>query len=192
MNPGILGGAFDPPHNAHLLIAGAARDQLGLDTVLFIPYATGPHRPEGPVAGDDHRLQMVRLCVAGHDGLQVDDRELGRGGVSYTVDTLEELAEERPGERPTLILGADQLAEFTGWRSWERILELADLAGLRRTGHPVTDVDPAAARRLRWIDLPLLEISSTLVRERIAAGSDISHLVPPAVARYIEEHRLYT
>jgi len=192
MNLGILGGAFDPPHNAHLMIAEAARQQLGLDRVRFIPYAAGPHRPEGAVADAADRFEMVVRCIADLEVFEADDREIAQGGTSWTVDTLEAIAAEIPGGRLTLILGTDQLRLFTTWRSWERILELAELAALRRGDEVTDDLEPVVAARVRAIDLPPMEVSSTLVRAALAAGEDIRHLVPPAVARYIEEHRLYT
>jgi len=192
MKTGVLGGAFDPPHIAHLTIARAAREQLLLDRVRFIPYALGPHRQEGPVASARDRMEMVRLCVAEHDAFQADERELLRGGVSYTVDTLEELVGEEPGMDLVLIVGADQLETFTTWRSWERILELAEIAVFARPEHTVADLPAEVVGRVRLVDLPPLQVSSTLVRRQVAEGGDIRHLVPPAVARYIEEHRLYS
>lgn len=191
MKIGVLGGAFDPPHIAHLTIAETAREQLLLDRVRFIPYTLGPHRQEGPVASAESRMEMVRLCVAAHDVFEADDRELRRGGVSYTVDTLEELASEDPGAELVLIVGADQLETFTTWRSWERILELAEIAVFARPDHAVEDLPSEVVGRVRLVDLPPLEVSSTLVRRHVAEGRDIRYLVPPAVARYIEEHRLY-
>lgn len=191
MKIGIVGGAFDPPHNGHLLIAGGARDALGLERVLFIPYTVGPHKPEGARARPEHRLEMLRLAVEGEASFAVDDREIRRGGTSYTVDTLRSLREEYPGEALTLIVGSDQLALFETWKEWEVIRELAEIAVIDRPECPVEELPAELRAAAVPVRLPPIPISSTEVRERVGAGRSIRSLVPREVARYIEEHRLY-
>lgn len=191
MRSGVLGGAFDPPHMGHLIVAEGTRDALGLDRVLFIPYAQGPHRPSGPRAGGQHRLNMLEAALATEPDMEVDPRELRREGLSYTVDTLRFLARESPDEEFTLIVGSDQMLVFDEWRDHEAILELARVAAVERPGYPISDLDPEVGSRIVHVQLPLLLISSTDIRERVAAGRTIRHLVPAPVARYIQEHGLY-
>ncbi|MFO7768277.1 MAG: nicotinate-nucleotide adenylyltransferase [bacterium] len=191
MRTGVLGGAFDPPHTGHLIVAEGTRDALALDRVLFIPYSEGPHRPSGPRAGSGHRLAMLEAALASEPCLTADDRELRRGDRSYTVDTLRSLADEGGGEELTLIVGSDQMLVFDEWKEAGTILELARVAVVERPGHPLSELDPEMGSRIIQVQLPLLLISSTDIRERVAAGRTIRHLVPEPVARYIQEHGLY-
>lgn len=187
----MLGGAFDPPHMGHLAIATGVRDALPLDRVLFIPYAEGPHRPEGPRASGAHRFAMLEAALSGLGGFEADDRELRRGGPSYTVDTLEDLAATYPDADLYLILGSDQAATLPDWRGPERITALAHIAVAIRPDHPLKEVAGIPPDRIVRVDLPRVLVSSTQIRQRTAAGQDIQFLVPGAVARYIEEHGLY-
>ncbi|MFC1530617.1 nicotinate-nicotinamide nucleotide adenylyltransferase, partial [Gemmatimonadota bacterium] len=122
MRLGVYGGAFDPPHAGHLIIAEGVLEACELDRILFIPYTTGPHRPAGPAASPDHRLEMLRLCLAGHPAFEPDDREIRRGGTSYMIDTLRSLLDDQPGAELHLIVGSDQLKIFRDWREWRTIL----------------------------------------------------------------------
>ena len=191
MRTGILGGAFDPPHSGHLIIAEAAAAALALDEVRFIPYAIGPHRPEGTVAAAGDRLNMTRLAVEDRPGLVCDGREVRAGGTSYTVDTLRGLQQEFPAAEFFLILGSDQFALIHTWRDWVSIVEMVGIAVIARPGGSREDPAPALAGKATWVEHPPIPISSTDLRTRIAAGADVGSLVPDSVARYIEEHRLY-
>lgn len=191
MRFGILGGAFDPPHTAHLIIAGGVRDALHLDRVLFIPYHIGPHRPGGAVAGPEHRIRMLELALSSEPAFQVDAREVEREGPSYTIDTLRSLSSDHPGVGLVLIVGSDQLAEFQTWREWETMLDMVEIAGVVRPGNALDTLPEAIATRITPVELPPMPVSSTLIRERVAAGESIRHLVPPQVHRYIEENELY-
>lgn len=191
MKTGVFGGAFDPPHAGHLIIAEGVREQLALDRVLFVPYTIGPHRPEGPVVQARHRLRMLELSIEGSGSFAIDDRELRRGGISFTVETLRGLMEDRPGDDLVLIIGSDQLPIFTEWKEWEAILDLAGVAVVERPGFDMGEGPPELRSRMVTVSIPLLLLSSTMVRERVAAGRSIRYLVPPPVADYIEEHRLY-
>jgi nicotinate-nucleotide adenylyltransferase len=193
---GVLGGTFDPVHHGHLAIAEEARETLGLERVLLIPAARPPHKPGRPITAADHRLAMAEIAVADNPALAVSQIEVERGGDSYTVDTLEAL--RRQGcEDLWFILSSEALAGFPAWRDPGRILELARLAVVPRGGASgldaawVRDRFPGQEDRFRFLPGPLLPISGSVIRRRVAAGRSIRYLVPDGVARYIAQHRLY-
>ncbi len=184
MRLGILGGSFDPIHHAHLIVAQLAREQLGLDRVVLMVAAHQPLKAgHGAPAVD--RARMAELAIDGIEGLVVDCRELGRPGPSYTVDTLRELAAEQPGAELILLLGADTARQFASWRDPEGIRALATLAAFARSGEA-----PPAEIPLR-VDVPRLELSSTAIRARAAAGRSLAGWVPASVAGYISGLALY-
>ena len=191
MRIGVYGGAFDPPHSGHIIIAGGVREQLDLDHVLFIPYTMGPHRPAGTVVSTEHRLEMLRLCIGEDEGFMIDDREIRRGGVSYMIDTLHSLLSDHPRSELVLIVGSDQLGIFTEWKEWRRILELAVIAVIERPGHSLTEGPEELLENMVTISIEPQSLSSTQVREWIAEGIDIRQLVPEPVVRYIQEYGLY-
>jgi nicotinate-nucleotide adenylyltransferase len=196
-----MGGTFDPIHVAHLAAAEEAREALGLERILFIPNETPPFKLEGAAANGQDRLAMVRLAIAGNPAFEASDMELQRGGVSYTADTMETLAdaERQAGREPdlTLILSAETLHDLPGWHEPARLLAACRIAVLPRAGYPAPDPEwlraqlPGAEQRVDLLDGPRLEISSTAIRERVAAGRSIRYLVPPVVERYIADHDLY-
>lgn len=192
---GLYGGAFDPPHNAHIALARAAVDQLALHRLHIVPTGQAWHKTRA-LSDAHHRLAMCRLAFAGDARWQVDARELHRDGPSYTVDTLEELRAEHPGAALHLIIGADQAAAFHTWRRAADIARLAQLVIVPRGDVAAPDV-PALMRALpgmpppQLLHLPPLPHSATALRQRVAAGQSIEDLAPPAVARYIADHHLY-
>jgi nicotinate-nucleotide adenylyltransferase len=198
MRVGILGGTFSPPHHGHLICAQEARIQLDLDVVWLIPVGDPPHRRlEGDEAvSKEHRLAMTKLAVIGQPGLEVSTIELDRDGTSYTVDTLAELNEQEPDAQLTLIIGADQAMSFGNWREPERIAELADIAVATRVDH---DRQQAVAEVIRATGgkeplefaMPRVDISSTLIRDRVYSGATVAHFVPAGVPELIEEAGLY-
>jgi nicotinate-nucleotide adenylyltransferase len=188
LSTGVLGGTFDPIHLGHLRAAEAVREALGLERVLFVPAAEPPHRPE-PVASRLDRFAMVALATASHPDFVVSDLELRREGPSYSVDTLEALA-ARTGGPLVLILGSDALADLPGWHRVERVLELARIAVLERPGRPSRAEAPTW--QVERVAAPLLEVSSSEVRERLRSGRGVRYLVPDAVADYIAKRELYT
>jgi nicotinate-nucleotide adenylyltransferase len=200
---GILGGTFNPPHLGHLAIARHAREELDLERVLLIPANAAPHKP-----GDDcpahHRLRMCELLVVGTDGIVVCALEIDRGGTSYTVDTLAHIHGSAPDAELTFIVGADTARTLAAWREPAKLLELADLAVAARSGSArrevleavervVGDADAgrSAVARMRFLEMPVIEISSSQVRARAARSEPVDELVGPAVAAYIAEHQLY-
>ena len=195
---GILGGTFDPPHCGHLKLAGQALSELRLDRVLLMPVHTPPHkRSERGCASPEDRLQMCRLAVDGLEEICVSDIEVARGGPSYTVDTLNEITDEHRDLRLTLILGADMARTLGSWREPVRLCALADLAVAMREGVSAEEVTAqlrslsVEERRLKFLRLPPVAVSSSMVRERVRAGESIAGLVGRAVAGYIAEHHLY-
>ena len=174
-----LGGAFDPPHNAHVALAQAALAQLQLDELRVLPTGNAWHKARG-LSPAEHRLAMARLAFAGVPGVVVDDRELRR---------------EHPQDTLVLVLGADQADTFDQWRESAEIARLAiiSIAGRPRAAEPAGTVNAARVPGGRWvaITLPPLPVSATDIRERRAAGHGIDHLVPAPVARYIDRHHLY-
>jgi nicotinate-nucleotide adenylyltransferase len=188
---GVFGGSFDPPHIGHLLLASDAREALRLDRLIFVPAATQPfkvHTP--PVAPARDRLEMVRLAVADDANYVVDDTEIGRKGLSFTVDTLEHLSKKNPGAELFLLLGEDTLAGFDGWRNPERIRELATLAVMRRSGFERSPV-AVMADSVTNVSTRRVDVSSTEIRERLRAGKSIKGFVPESVERFIEARGLY-
>lgn len=187
---GILGGSFDPVHVGHLIIADRAVEILRLDRLLFIPTAVTPHKRDRALAPARKRLAMIRAAVRGHPVLEASDMEIRRGGVSFTVDTLRTLRRRHPGARLHLLLGADSLGILHMWKDIREIVRLADFAVLGRPNHPGRRV-PIKGMRIRRLDTPLVEVSSTEIRARVKRGASIRYLVPEAVRRLIARGKLY-
>lgn len=184
---GIFGGSFDPVHDGHLTVATAAARALGLGAVHLVPACVQPFKTDRELAPAEHRLAMLDLAVAGTDSLLADDREIRRGGVSYTVETLRELSAEHPADGLCLLVGADAVRDLPQWRHAEEIARLARIVVLTRPGvavpphPPITDI----------LKVPAVDVSATEVRARVARGESIRGLVPDAVADYIALHELY-
>ncbi|HMM48272.1 MAG TPA: nicotinate-nucleotide adenylyltransferase [Miltoncostaeaceae bacterium] len=181
----MLGGTFDPPHLGHAVIAGEALWRLKLDEVLLIPARLPPHKPAGTHGDPVQRLRWTRALAGGRPGLRVRSDEIDRPGPSYTVDTLTALASEYPDASLWFIMGADQLGALPTWHRWRRIITLARIAAIPRAEVPLAEIrriaDRVAPGRVDTLEIPRVDISSTLVRERIAAGLPVWHLVPERV-----------
>ena len=191
MRLALFGGSFDPPHIGHLLVAVDAAEQLALDRVLFMPAATQPLKAGRVVAAAEHRVAMVRLLVQGDPRLDVSTIEVDRAGLSFTVDTLAQLAERQPQDTRFLLLGDDVLASFGQWKEPRRILELAQVVLLEREGQQSAlpgAMDGAEVVRLRT---RRVDVSSTEIRERIRAGKSVRGMVTDGVAEYIGRAGIY-
>jgi nicotinate-nucleotide adenylyltransferase len=194
---GLLGGTFNPPHVGHMVCAQEALIALELDRVLLLPVHTPPHKPLQDDPGPELRLELCRLAVGDAPGIEVSTHEIERAGRSYTVDTLRALHDARPEDDLTFIVGADQAAGLPGWREPAAVLELAELAVAEREATRSDDVLdelyglPGVPERVRFFAMPRIDVSSSLIRRRVAAGLPIRWLVPDAVERAITERGLY-
>lgn len=187
MRVGVFGGTFDPPHVGHLILAADACDTLQLDRLIFVPAAAQPFKVGTPaIATPEERLEMVRLAAGDDSRYGVEDAEIRREGLSYTVDTLEEIARRNPGAELFLLIGQDTLAGFAGWKNPGRIRALATLAVMQRAGDPRATPEGARSISTRRVD-----VSSTEIRERLAAGKSIRGFVPEPVERFIATRGLY-
>jgi nicotinate-nucleotide adenylyltransferase len=209
---GILGGTFDPVHHGHLRLAEEASDACGFDRVVLVPAAL-PNLRDAPSTPAAHRLAMTQLAARGNPRLSVDDRELKRAGMSYTVDTLLELrAALDPQAALTIILGADAFLRLPRWDRWLQLFDLAHVLVATRPGYELeaqadrvpalndewrrrragaTDLHGQPAGCIARLDIPLLEISATDVRARFSRGASVRYLLPDAVVDYIAAHHLY-
>jgi nicotinate-nucleotide adenylyltransferase len=188
----LFGGSFDPPHLAHVALARAVWQSLPGAEVRWLP-AGRPWQKEAAraVTSAEHRVAMVRLAIAGEARWVLDERDVQRSGPSYTIDTVDELRRERPGERLFLVLGADQHASLHTWHRWRELLAAITPAVAHRPGERARPHPEVAAVPIVELAMPASPISATAVRARAARGADISRLVPPEVAGYIARHRLY-
>jgi nicotinate-nucleotide adenylyltransferase len=214
---GILGGTFNPPHIGHVALARCALRELRMERVVLMPVGEAPHKPAGEDPGAEHRLRMCRLAVTGAEGLTTCALEVERAGPSYTVDTLRAVHASHENTQLTFIVGADAARTLPSWREPGELLELASLAVAEREGAERQDVlrAVAAARAataatsmaattatagnahgapepgVSFLKMETVEVSSSLVRERVARGEPVEELVGEAVAGYIAEHGLY-
>jgi nicotinate-nucleotide adenylyltransferase len=193
---GILGGGFNPPHLGHLILAQEALAQLELDRVMLMPYGEPSHRVLDDDPGADLRLAMCELVAAADSRLELSRIEVERGGPIYTVDTVRELTAARPDDEFVLLLGGDQAASLRTWRAPEEVLSLVVVAVAERDewrrAEIVERLGPLCSEeRLRFFDMPRIDISSSMIRLRARAGRPIRYLVPDAVADYVEAQPLY-
>lgn len=188
---GIFGGTFDPPHLGHLLAASHVQESLTLDGIILVPAASSPHKQNRPLIDAEHRLAMVRLAVAGVPQMEVSDVEVRRGGVSYTIDTLRTLRQERPQTTLTLIIGMDNLAEFGSWKDPEEILSIARVVVMTRPGYQAPQNVDAYARHMQMCAVPEIAIASRDIRRRVCEGRSIRWMVTPEVEHYILQHGFY-
>jgi nicotinate-nucleotide adenylyltransferase len=194
---GLLGGTFNPPHVGHLVCAQEAWTQLELDRVLLVPVHTPPHKKAREDPGAAARVRLCELAVAGDERLGVSRVDADVAGPSFTLDTLSRLHALHPGDQLTFIVGGDMAHSLPSWREPEAILELAELAVAERADVRRADIADRLAglrgvpERIRFFDMPRIDLSSSLVRRRVASGRPIRYLVPDAVAAEIEQTRMY-
>lgn len=198
MKTGILGGTFDPVHNAHLMIAGEALNRLGLDEVIFIPTSHTPLKEDTIITPVEHRVKMLELAITGNPAFRLSRIEIDRAGISYTVNTIGILKQKLGNESELyFITGVDSLKTLPRWKEPDRIIKLCCMVTVRRPGYEVPDIEelekyvPGITEKLIIIDDPAPDISATDIRQRVAAGISIRDLVPVPVERYIQEKGLY-
>lgn len=189
----LYGGTFNPIHNGHLHLIQEASRQLDFDRLLLIPTNIPPHKKAKDLASNRDRLMMAKLAVQGMDRVWVSDIEQRAKGKSYTVYTLQRLRVLFPDTLFTLLMGTDMLCTFDNWYRWQEILQMADLAAFARNDGEQAKLEKKAAElgRTSIVRVEPLPLSSTLVREKVRRGEDISQLVPEQVAAYIQEKGLY-
>ena len=180
---GILGGTFDPVHNAHLAIASAALRALELEKILWLPTGTPPYR-SAPVAPALHRVAMLKLATAGEPRYAIDERELRPGASGFTIDSIASLKHEHPHNQFVLMMGADQYSQRAHWHRWADIENLCDVAVFARPGSNLNG-------KAKTIPMTPMAISASDIRARIGRGDDVSALLPPPVLAYIHEQCLY-
>jgi nicotinate-nucleotide adenylyltransferase len=186
---GLFGGSFDPVHLGHLLVAQAAREELGLERLFFIPAAQSPFKPDSqPTSGAD-RMRLLRLALAGKTWCEIDGQELERGGVSFTIDTVRDYHRRFPDAEIFYLIGGDHLQKLPSWREAEELARLAEFVVVPRPGQ--ADVPFPKSFRGRGLKGFPLGVSSSEIRARIKAGQPIDHLVPAAVAEGIRAAALY-
>ena len=196
MRLGLFGGSFDPVHHGHLLAARTLREELALDQVRLIPAGAQPFKEGGHRAAAEDRARMVELAVDGESGLLLDRLEIERPGPSYTVETVRALAARHSGARLTVLIGSDAAAEFGQWKDADGIRALAEVVVfMRGVAERAEEAERAETvlrgHGFRVVEVPLVDISATRIRERVRAGRSIRYLVPERVAEYIAAQRLY-
>lgn len=184
---GVLGGTFDPIHHGHLAAASEVCSALRLDQVLIVPTATQPFKQDSVSASQEHRVAMCRKAVYKDARFEVSTVDVDRGGVTYTIDTLRDLAALNPGAELFFITGADSLARLADWKDTDQLGELAQFVGVTRAGHSLPQLDAVH----QFVEVPSLAISSTDIRRRVRAGAPLRYLVPTSVVDYIAKHELY-
>ena len=186
---GLLGGSFNPVHLGHLLVAQAAREELQLSRLFFIPAAQSPFKPGLTLAPAEQRLRLLRLALAGQTDCEIDDQEIKRGGVSYTIDTLRDYVWRFPGAQLFYLMGADHVPQLPKWRDADELARLVEFVVLPRPGQVATPL-PLPFRGRALAGFPL-GVSSSQIRARVKSGLPIDLLVGPAVAEAIRDNRLY-
>lgn len=187
---GIMGGTFDPVHHGHLVAASEVQDVFNLDEVIFIPAATQPFKQGKSVTDAEHRYLMTNIATAANPRFSVSRLEIDRGGVTYTIDTLQEMKMLHPDAELFFITGADSLKEIISWKESEKLFELATFVGVTRPGHKL-DIPGLPPGRVFLLEVPAMAISSTDIRERVRREAPIWYLVPDGVVQYIGKYRLY-
>ena len=199
MRIGVFGGSFDPVHLGHLILAENCRQQANLDQILFVPCSMSPHKLDGAHGTDRQRLEMLDLAIGGHRDFVRSDMEIKRDGVSYTIDTLRELENSQPNNEWFFLMGADSLESFPSWREPDEILKLAKPIVVGRPGSGInlgsleqhSSADYVKSLRELAVESPLIEISSSDIRKRVADANSIRFLVPRSIEQYIETQKMY-
>ncbi|MFL5891228.1 MAG: nicotinate-nucleotide adenylyltransferase [Solirubrobacterales bacterium] len=191
-----MGGAFNPPHIGHLVLAQEAAFQLGLDEVVLVPVGESPYKRIHPEPGREVRLEMVRLAAETDPAVEASDLETSREGPSFSFRTLELMSDERPGDEFVFLMGADVAAGLESWRNPERVLELARVGIAARPGTALEEAEAAIERlggeeRAEVVRMPEIGVSSTGIRRRVATGAPVRHLVPDGIGELIAERGLY-
>ncbi|MEJ6400511.1 nicotinate-nucleotide adenylyltransferase [Nicoliella lavandulae] len=185
-NIGLLGGTFNPVHTGHLIVADQVRSQLGLDQVLLMPDAIPPHVDKKSAINATDRVNMLRLATETNPHLGIELAEIIRGGKSYSYDTIRELTNHFPNNNYYFIIGGDMVEYLPKWHKINELIKMVQFVGVKRSGYPITSHYPIV-----WVDVPMIDISSTLIRNKIRQNQSVKYLIPDAVDQYIKENHLY-
>jgi nicotinate-nucleotide adenylyltransferase len=185
---GVMGGTFDPIHHGHLVAASEVAQSFDLDEVIFVPTGTPWHKEK--VSPSEHRYLMTVIATASNPQFTVSRVDIDRGGTTYTIDTLRDLKEQRPGAELFFISGADAVAQILSWRDHDELWDLAHFVAVSRPGH-VLSTEGLPTEDVSQLEIPALAISSTDCRERVRRGHPVWYLVPDGVVQYIAKHHLY-
>jgi len=194
---GVFGGTFDPPHIGHLVLADEARSELQLTEVLWVVTGEPPHKPDQPLVAVEHRLKMVELTIQNDSAFGISRLEVDRPGPHYAVDTLAELAKGRPDQKRAYVMGKDSLRDLPGWHSPEQFIELTHAIVILNRPDVEANLEeleaqlPGLMDKVHFLDVPLVDIASRDIRNRVASGRAYEYLVPRPVADYIAEQDLY-
>lgn len=191
MKIGFLGGSFDPVHSGHLAVAQDVRNRLALDRMVLVPAAQAPLKANGVQASAEDRLAMLRLAIQDESGLAVDDCELQRPGVSYTIDTVRELRRRYPGDDLYWVIGADQVEKLESWKDAGELVQLVQFVGVARPGFLLKTPEGLAGLRIHQCETRRMDVSSSEIRRRIREGRSLENLCPQKVVAYITEKGLY-
>lgn len=188
----LVGGTFDPPHWGHLLLTEILRTNFAIGQIVFVPAFIPPHKRNDEISSARHRVQMLRFACEENPHFSVDTREIDRGGLSYTIDTVRAVKAERnlQSKEIGLLIGSDNYVDFHSWKSSEELVRECQVLVMERPGHPIPAQAPFRDA-IKVVDLPLVEISSSLIRDRIRQGLSVRYFVLPTVHRYIRDHGLY-
>lgn len=187
---GIMGGTFDPIHHGHLVAASEVQSVFDLDEVIFVPTWAQPFKKDRVVTPAEHRYLMTVIATASNSRFTVSRVDIDRGGTTYTIDTLHDIAARYPGAELFFITGADALAQILTWKDNEEIFSLAHMVGVTRPGHVLSDTG-LPQDKVSLVEVPAMAISSTDCRERVGRGSPVWYLVPDGVVQYIRKYGLY-
>jgi nicotinate-nucleotide adenylyltransferase len=193
MKIGIFGGTFNPPHIGHLILAERAVESLELDKIIFVPSFISPHKTSKNIVSAEHRFKMLKLCIKGKKHFEVSNLEIKRGGTSYTCDTLNHFSEVFPNSKLFLLVGYDNFVNFHLWKNYKNIFNLSTVVVLKRGIEAIkkTDKQKHENNNIIFLDTPLLDISSSEVRERIEKGKPVEYYVLKPVIEYIKNKKLY-
>lgn len=183
---GILGGTFNPPHIGHMIIADQVKDQLDLEKILFIPSAIPPHQKEKGTISAEHRLAMLERTIGDNASFEIDEIEISRGGKSYTYDTIKELKEKNSDVEFYFIIGADMVEDLPNWYKIDELLEMIQFVAVNRPNYDSKTPYPVIV-----VDVPDVDVSSSLIRQKVKDDCSINYLVTPETKEYIESEGLY-
>lgn len=183
---GILGGTFDPPHHGHLLIANEVLSALHLDEVWLMPNRVPPHKEISGAAKNEDRLKMLKLAINGNPAFKVQPIELEREGPSYTIDTIKLINEQYSVQQFFFIIGADMIEYLPKWHKIDELVELVQFVGVKRPSYSHETTYP-----ILYVDVPAMDVSSSMIRNRLKTGKTVRYLLPDSVIQYIEENNLY-